>query len=1067
MRFFLLGILLPAACPTAAALETPQPAQTSGALFLEASSLPPNDPSPVKVLRKHYVQILEPLLDNLPGRFQHPGWKPEVKLNLFDDLKLDWTVNRIRVRPGGGWVLWGSLTGDPGGQVVMAYRHGVLQSDAWVTGKGKFEIRYLGNGIHRVSEMDPQPDCTFAGDEIPSNSLISGWTAPQGVPGNYPQAIQSGCPNSLPLKVSQMMVLYTALAQQLAGGQDGIETQIDLDWAGMNMAFYNSGVTAEMELVGTRAVTYIETGNVITDIGNLTNPAIFPQLSNWMVSTGAHYVSLFVGAAQTTSAGTIAGVGYVPGYASVVYIPYGNQAFPHELGHNFGCLHDRGTMGIPTGDGYNFGYKLNSAGTTYIDIMSYQPGNWIQFYSNPDVTFQGQPTGVDPTAPTAADNALEINQNFPNTAYSGSNQLPVVEVSSPLDGTFISAPIPLTLTATASDPNPGGTVAQVDFFVNDLFVGTSTAAPFSLGWTPPAAGTYYISATAIDGLGAMKVSCPIAVYVGVPTSTPTPTYTITLTPTFTPTFTATPSPTSTWTPLPTATIGSPTATPVLSGCCVDPSSEIFWTPANIFGGTYGAGGYSGDGGLATSAKLNEPSGIFIDSNWNTYFCDLDNYVVRKISGGVITTVAGNGIGGYSGDGGPATSAELLSPLYVTGDNIGNLYICDRAGNRVRKVNPAGIISTYSGNGTPGYTGDGGPATGAMLNNPQGIVLDATGNLYIADTGNNVLRKVDTAGVISTIAGSPIGTAGYSGDGASATLALLTAPVGISMDPTGNIYFSDGTQRIREINTGGVINTIAGSGTAGNSGDGGPAIAAKINNVSSIAFCGGYIYLADSGNWRIRAVNSSGIINLVMLGGGMDFLAIDPQGNLYASQQYGALCGLSCNYYGDVISKFPVNCNYTPTATITGTIPTSTNTPTRTLSPTVTNSPTPSLTSSSTATWTPTATPTVTSYIIVDNYPTLTWTVTPTPPCQLQLWPDPFNPKEAVDGKLKVGCLPSGTMVSFYTLSGELLAQVNEVDGVVKWAGTNRQGSPVSSGIYFYVIQNGNNLLGQGKFLIDR
>jgi hypothetical protein len=355
----------------------------------------------------------------------------------------------------------------------------------------------------------------------------------------------------------------------------------------------------------------------------------------------------------------------------------------------------------------------------------------------------------------------------------------------------------------------------------------------------------------------------------------------------------------------------------------------------------------------------------------------------------------------------------------------------------------------------------------MLNNPQGIVLDATGNLYIADTGNNVLRKVDTAGVISTIAGSPIGTAGYSGDGASATLALLTAPVGISMDPTGNIYFSDGTQRIREINTGGVINTIAGSGTAGNSGDGGPAIAAKINNVSSIAFCGGYIYLADSGNWRIRAVNSSGIINLVMLGGGMDFLAIDPQGNLYASQQYGALCGLSCNYYGDVISKFPVNCNYTPTATITGTIPTSTNTPTRTLSPTVTNSPTPSLTSSSTATWTPTATPTVTSYIIVDNYPTLTWTVTPTPPCQLQLWPDPFNPKEAVDGKLKVGCLPSGTMVSFYTLSGELLAQVNEVDGVVKWAGTNRQGSPVSSGIYFYVIQNGNNLLGQGKFLIDR
>src|SRR5665213_2508967 len=539
-----------------------------------------------------------------------------------------------------------------------------------------------------------------------------------------------------------MMVLYTPLAMQNAGGQSAIETLIDMAWAGMNMAFYDSGVTCDMELVTSQEVNYTESGSIVTDIGNMSNATYFPQLPGQMTTYGAHYASLVIGQDENTP--DIAGIAYVPGQFTVQLYSYLDLTYPHELGHNFGCIHDRGTEGIPTGDGYNFGYKLTANGTTYIDVMSYQPGNYILNYSNPDVNYLGVPTGVDPTAPTAADNALVINQNFPNTPFTGSNQIPLVQVSSPADGTYIPAAVPQVLSVTASDPNPGGVVAQVDFYVNDLYVGTSTAAPFTLDWTPPSAGTYYISAVAIDGLGAMAFSCPAALYVGLPTSTPTNTPTVTLTPTFTSTFTPTPTPTFTPTPVPTATIGSPTATPILSGCCVEPAGAIVWSAANIMAGTYGVWGYSGDGGPATSAKLNEPSGIYVDSNWNVYFCDLSNDVVRKITGGVITTVAGHGTSGYSGDGGPATSAELVSPLYITGDKNGNLYICDKSGSSVRKVNPAGIISTYAGNGTAGYTGDGGPAASAQLNNPQGVAADSAGNIYIADTGNNVIRKVNAA-----------------------------------------------------------------------------------------------------------------------------------------------------------------------------------------------------------------------------------------------------------------------------------------------------------------------------------
>src|SRR5439155_996741 len=179
--------------------------------------------------------------------------------------------------------------------------------------------------------------------------------------------------------------------------------------------------------------------------------------------------------------------------------------------------------------------------------------------------------------------------------------------------------------------------------------------------------------------------------------------------------------------------------------------------------------------------------------------------------GIITTVAGRGTGQSSGDRGPATLAELIQPLSVAVDPGGNVYIADGGSNRILKVNTTGIISTIAGNGQKGFNGDGGPATSASLYYPSGVAVDPAGNVYIADAGNNRIRKVDTAGIINTIAGND--KQGFSGDGGPATSASLNAPRGIAVDPAGNVYIVDaGNLRIRKVNPAGVISTVAGGGT---------------------------------------------------------------------------------------------------------------------------------------------------------------------------------------------------------------------------------------------------------------
>jgi hypothetical protein len=275
-------------------------------------------------------------------------------------------------------------------------------------------------------------------------------------------------------------------------------------------------------------------------------------------------------------------------------------------------------------------------------------------------------------------------------------------------------------------------------------------------------------------------------------------------------------------------------------------------------------GYSGNGGTAVSAELDNPSEAILDPSGNVYIADSYNNVIRLVNtSGVISTFAGNGVGNYYGDGGPATAAELNTPYAVAIDVTGNVYIVDSYNNAIRMVNTSGIISTFAGyDGFFGYSGDGGPATAADLDFPTGVAADASGNIYIADNENNVIRLVNTSGIINTIAGN--GIAGFTGDGGQATSAELNYPLGVMVNSTGNIYISDyDNERIRVINTGGIISTIVGNGVSGYSGDGGPASAAELFSPWGITMDGsGNLYIADADNNVIREVNTGNIISTI-------------------------------------------------------------------------------------------------------------------------------------------------------------------------------------------------------------
>lgn len=276
----------------------------------------------------------------------------------------------------------------------------------------------------------------------------------------------------------------------------------------------------------------------------------------------------------------------------------------------------------------------------------------------------------------------------------------------------------------------------------------------------------------------------------------------------------------------------------------------------------GSGGYNGDGIAATAAKLGGPEGLAFDKKGNLYIADYGGKRIRKVStAGIITTVAGTGTGPYNGDNIPATDANIGLPGGVTIDNEGNIYICDGVNCRVRKVDTFGIITTFAGTGTGGYSGDGGPASAAQLNNPYRLFIDSAGNKYITDCGNSCIRKIDVGGIITTVAGN--GTMGFSGDNGPATAAQLKFPRSVAIDRSGNLYIADANNhRVRRVAPSGIITTIAGTGIAGYNGDNIAATAAQLNVPYSIMTDeSSTVYVVDGDNNRIRII-LNGIISTI-------------------------------------------------------------------------------------------------------------------------------------------------------------------------------------------------------------
>lgn len=354
-----------------------------------------------------------------------------------------------------------------------------------------------------------------------------------------------------------------------------------------------------------------------------------------------------------------------------------------------------------------------------------------------------------------------------------------------------------------------------------------------------------------------------------------------------------------------ATLGSP------EGLAFDAAGNLYYADAYLnrirkinptgtittLTGT-GVQGYSGDGGPAGAAQIFEPFGVAADSAGNVYFTDAVNQRVRKVNQQTLTiaTLAGSAVG--LGDGGPATQAQLFAPSGQAVDAAGNLFIADTNNHRVRKVSPAGTVTTVAGTGSAGYGGDGGPATQAPLNSPSSVYIDSLGQLIITDTGNSAIRRVGLNGTIQTIAGN--GSAGFEGDSGPAARAQLAFPSAARMDASGNLYIADtGNSRIRVISQSGTITTFAGSAT-GKYGDGGPASAATLIAPSGVAPDGkGNVYIADLLDSTIRKVGPDGIISTLNNASSIGFagdggpvsaallflpydVAVDSAGNLYVS-----------------------------------------------------------------------------------------------------------------------------------------------------------------------------------------
>ena len=437
------------------------------------------------------------------------------------------------------------------------------------------------------------------------------------------------------------------------------------------------------------------------------------------------------------------------------------------------------------------------------------------------------------------------------------------------------------MTATGANGSVSGTQVTIDKPLHPLSTaraGTQTvnSAAQNIGWGTPAAGAVVVASA---GGGAAE----FAYRTGDPmTSGPAPACRV---------FFGANNPTK------LNTVGKALFTRATAYAAMDCGHNMLWTGAGN-----GTTSYSADGNQSVGVGINTPWGLAADAQGRIYFVDTALHAVRRIgSAGNVTTIAGTGAAGSTGDGGPATAARLNGPTRIAFNAAGDLFIADSVNNKIRKVTMStGVITTVVGTGTAGNTGDGGAALSARLRNPYDVAFSTDGTMYIADRGNHRVRKVTTAGVITTVAGN--GSAGYNGDEIAATSARLNNPYSVAVDAGGNLYVADyDNERVRVVDTSGLIHTFAGTGVATIDGDGGPATEAGLHKPQYVQVtAAGDVYISESNNNRVRLVHDgqidtiagSGQFGYVGDGGAPIFstwsrpsaTVLDPAGNLWVADR---------------------------------------------------------------------------------------------------------------------------------------------------------------------------------------
>ena len=647
-----------------------------------------------------------------------------------------------------------------------------------------------------------------------------------------------------------------AIINQTSGGSTLVNAGNTIQGQG---TIGNNGLAVTNQ--GTISVSFSGAGPYTQSAGSIVVPAATTDsMTSFSMSGGTAQVDGTLSSPVTvTGTGTLIGSGTVSGGMS-----------------NGGAVQPGDSPGILTVNNGN--YTQTSAGALNIPIGGTTAGTQYSQLNVPGTATLGGTLNVTLTngfAPASGNSFTILTAGSVSGTFATVNLPPLSSGSWQVTYSATSVVLAVAQSSIALVPSGPVNFGQVD-------VGTSSTQNVSLSIntaltlsTVQASGDYSV----------LSNSCAL--------NTPLPANTIcTLQVQFTPT-----KPGQRWFPLVVTDSNSNQYSFGLEGTGV--GSALAFTPGII---TTVAGngtlGYSGDNGPATSAELYDPIGVAVDSAGNLFIADYENARIRKVNtSATITTVAGNGTSGYSGDGGPATSAELNLPFGVALDSAGDLYIGDFGNSRIREVDASGAITTVAGNGTQGYSGDNGPATSAELNRPGGVAVDGAGNLYIADIYNQRIRKVDASGTITTVAGN--GTAGYNGDNIAATSAELYEPDGVAVDSAGNLYIADYlNQRIRKVDASGTITTVAGNGTLGYSGDGGPATSAELDQPYGVAVdSAGNLYIADTFNQRIRKVDASGTITTVAGTGTAGYngdniaatsaelyrpsgVAVDSAGNLY-------------------------------------------------------------------------------------------------------------------------------------------------------------------------------------------